>query len=74
MGCKRVQLIDDNPGTRDILPPAVDLTYGSIPELKTKLAGALGNKWCRTNQEMAYSFSKDYTWDKFCEKILKEVQ
>ncbi len=88
IGCKRALVVDDNPGHDDMFGSRLDssifprcYTYKSVNELKDVVKKALsatkegpGFVTPKSVGQAAYGFSKEYTWDRFCEKILKEVE
>lgn len=88
MGCKRALVVDENPGHEEVFGSHYDssisprcYTYRSVDELKTVVRDALsktkegrGYITPKSVGLAGYEFSKAYTWDKFCEKILKEVE
>lgn len=88
MGCKRALVVDDNPGHDAVFGSRYDsntspkcYTYKSVAELKDVVKQALsktkegrGYITPKSIGLAGYEFSKEYTWDRFCEKILKEVE
>ena len=88
MGCKRALVVDDNPGHDEVFGSRLDsskgiscYTYTSVEDLKNVVRNALGQTkegpgliTPKSVGLAGYALSKEYTWDKFCEKILKEVQ
>lgn len=79
MGCSRAQLIDNNPGTEEVLGSrfssshSVAFTYDTIGEFQDELREILKERaWDvpYVTGKMAFEFSKEYTWDKFCQKLV----
>jgi spore maturation protein CgeB len=73
MGCKRPMLIDNNPGTIDVLGSTA-LTYNKVEEIPLLIEELLKSDEKRKDlAQRAYELSKGFTWDKFCETILEEL-
>jgi glycosyltransferase involved in cell wall biosynthesis len=73
MGCKRPMLIDDNPGTVEVLGNCV-MAYSSIDQIPGMIDELLKNDHLRTSMAAeAYELSQQYTWDKFAEHIMEEL-
>lgn len=78
LGCGRAQLIDNNPGTSEVLSRDCTILYDSLGEFKSKLKDLIGSMSYETTwREMgksALEASKDFTWDVFCQKLLEAAK
>jgi glycosyltransferase involved in cell wall biosynthesis len=73
LGCKRVELIDNNPGTLDVLGNSV-VAYNTVDEIPSIIERLLKNDGERLAlAEKGYELSKEYTWDRFAERIVEEL-
>lgn len=73
LGCKRLEVIDGNPGTEEVLGNVVKI-YNTVDEIPQIIENALKDDVQREEiAQRGYELSREYTWDKFAERIVEEI-